>query len=296
METKSFRTTEIINLVMIDRLVTFFIYPMKVNRGHVPESPEKHDHYELYYIRTGSLSLLLDGEPVTIRAGECLLAAPFTVHQLLDREPETLLFFAGFTSKGQFPAPLCKKPFLLSADESALLCELVEDGSRCFTRLPRQSNELGYLVAPDISRGRLQALKNKLEIFLIKLIESRLTKKTPAGRATVADAVYRYLTDHITDRVTLEQIARELSVSVSYVKQAFAKKYGRGVIDCFLDLKIDRAKQLIEETPLNFTQIADYLSFESENHLLKTFLKRTGKTPSAYLKQISSDEARKNEK
>lgn len=86
--------------------------------------------------------------------------------------------------------------------------------------------------------------------------------------------------------MTIDQIAQSLSLSSSYIKQEFSKKYGRGIIDCLLDLKIERAKELIEETTLNFTQIADYLSFESENHLLKTFLKRVGKTPSAFLREV----------
>lgn len=290
METLSFRTTEIINLFMIDRLVVFFSNLMHTGKTHATEAPEMHEHYELYFIGQGTLTLLLDGEPVTVRAGECLLVAPYTVHQLMKREPETLLKLSGFMCRGNLLAPLCKKPIPLTEDERALLCDMVDDGSRCFERLPQQSDELGYRVLPGISRGRLQALKNKLEIFLIKLMESRLSDKTPRQRATVADAVYSYLSAHVTDRVTLEQIARELSVSVSYIKQSFSKKYGQGVIDCLLDMKVERAKQLIEETALNFTQIADYLSFESENHLLKTFLKRTGKTPSAYLKEVQSNE------
>ena len=113
-----------------------------------------------------------------------------------------------------------------------------------------------------------------------------MTDRTPLGRSSPADAVYHYLTEHIADRVTVAQIAESLSLSASYIKQAFSKKYGRGIIDCLLDMKIQRAKELIAETSLSFTQIADYLSFESENHLLKTFLKRTGMTPSAYLKEI----------
>ena len=287
MEPVSFRATDIINLFMIDKLVMFFSRTLRST--HLPNAPEQHDHYELYYIDEGYLTLLVDREKITIQEGQCLLLSPYTLHQQLDRADNTVLKFAGFLCRGNLPQTLCRKPFRLSEDECSLLCELVDDGSQCFQRLPRESSEFGYRVLPGVSRGRLQALKNKLEIFLIKYIEARMTDRISLGRSSPADAVYHYLTEHITDRVTVAQIAESLSLSTSYIKQAFSKKYGRGIIDCLLDMKIQRAKELIAETTLSFTQIADYLSFESENHLLKTFLKRTGMTPSAYLKEIQDN-------
>ncbi len=288
MDVISFRRTNIINLFMVDKLVVFFSSVLLNEKGNLPGKPEQHDHYEIYYIDQGFLTLLLDGEEVTLNAGQCLLVAPFVVHQQIDQAAGTVLKFGGFVCRGNLLQSLCQKPFLLTEDERNLFCDLVDDGSQCFERLPQQSSEFGYRVLPGVSRGRLQALKNKLEIFLIKQIESRMGGKTPPGRSSVADAVYHYLTEHVADRVAISQIAESLSLSASYIKQEFSKKYGQGIIDCLLDMKIDRAKELMEGTTLNFTQIADYLSFESENHLLKTFKKRVGKSPSAYLKEVQN--------
>ncbi len=286
----SFRTTEIVNLFMVDKLVAFFNHVATEGNRNLPDELERHDHYELYYIKKGFLTLRLDDEQITLRAGECMLLAPYISHQQLDKEQGSVLKFAGFTCRSNLLQPLCQKPFPLTEDECSLLCELVEDGAQCFERIPRQSDDFGWQVREGVTRGRLQSIKNKLEILLIKIIESRLGNKTPPGRSSPADAVYHYLVEHLTDRVTVDQIAQSLSLSPSYIKQEFSKKYGRGIIDCLLDMKIERAKELIEETTLNFTQIADYLSFESENHLLKTFLKRVGKTPSAFLKEVQKHE------
>lgn len=286
----SFRTTDIVNLFMVDKLVVFFSHQALRHSQKLPDELEQHDHYELYYMEKGFLTLRLDQEDVTIREGECLLLEPMVPHQQRDKAFDTTLKFAGFTSRGNLLHPLCQKPFPLTEDERTLLCEMINDGSQCFERIPRTSREFGWQTREGITRGRLQSLKNKLEIFLIKFIEARLGSKNSHGRTSPADAVYHYLTEHVTDRVNIAQIAETLSLSPSYLKQEFSKKYGRGIIDCLLDMKIDRAKQLIEETTLNFTQIADYLAFESENHLLKTFLKRVGKTPSAYLKEVQNHE------
>lgn len=285
-----FRTTDIINLFMVDKLVVFFSHTGKMVRKNPSPGMEQHDHYELYYMEKGHLILLLDGENVTIREGEILLLPPLVPHHQIKKSEGAVLKLSGFTCRGNLLRPLCRKTVPLSEDEKLLLCDLVDDGSQCFERIPDHSSEFGWQVKLGISRGRLQSIKNKLEIFLIKFIESRMGNKPTLGRLSTADAVYRYLSEHVTDRITIRQIAQNLSLSESYIKQEFSKKYGRGIIDCLLDMKIDRAKELIAETTLNFTQIADYLSFESGNHLLKTFLKRTGKTPTAYLKEVQNNE------
>ncbi len=286
MTEKPFNTTEIFNLFMIDQLVVFYNHNHPY-RGHYG-TPEQHDHYEFYYIVSGMLTLAFGEETAQLKPGQAFLMPPHTVHRVADWEEETIMKFCGFMSRGSLLTPLCGKPFDLSADERGLLNELMEEGGLCFERLPAQSKQTGCRVRDGISKGRLQALKNKAEIFFIKLIESRQSEKAPAMRVSVADAVYRYLTEHVADRVTLGQIAKSLSLSVPYIKREFSKKYGRGIIDCLLNLKIERAKALIEETTLNFTQIAEYLSFDSENHFSKTFSKRTGKTPGAYLKELQN--------
>lgn len=274
MITKPFKTTEIVNLFMIDTLVSFF-----TRKTHPAREADLHEHYELYFVHQGQVTLQSGDSTLRAEAGQCFLTPPNTPHRMVEVQKDTLLSLAGFSSKGNLLLPLCGQVFDLTEDEQTLLFEIVEEGRLCFEYLPDQSRFIGFRVREGISRGRLQALKNKLEIFLIKLIESRSAEEPLARRTTVADAVYHYIADHVTDRVTLEQIAAALSLSVPYIKRKFTEKYGRGIIDTLLELKIERAKELMAETTLNFTQIADYLSFESENHFSKTFKKRVGITP-----------------
>ncbi len=280
METQHYKTTEIVNLFMIDKLVVFYDRAM---RNQMKKPPILLDHYQLFYMAEGSMTFRLGDEVLTVNENQGLLMPPNTMFQVLERTKTAYVNVHGFMCRGELLLPLCNQPLNFSEDEKNLLKELAREGKQCFERVTT-GDEYGCQLRPGITRGRLQALKNKLEIFFIKLIESRLEPHAPSGRGTVADAVYDYLIAHVADRVTLAQIAEHLSLSVTYIKREFTKKYGQGIIDCLLDLKIERAKHLIKETTLNFTQIAGYLSFESEAHFSKTFSKRTGQSPSAYLK------------
>lgn len=281
MITQRYKTTEIVNLFMIDKLVVFYDRKMRMQQKR---TPILFDHYQLLYMVEGSMIFQLGEEECAIHEHQGLLVPPGTPFRVLERTETAYVNVHGFMCRGELLLPLSNQPLNFSEDEKNLLKELAKEGKLCFERIVA-GDEIGCQLRPGITRGRLQALKNKLEIFFIKLIESRLEPHPPTGRGTVANAVYDYLTAHVADRVTLAQIAEHLSLSITYIKREFSKKYGKGIIDYLLDMKIERAKQLLKETTLNFTQIAGYLSFESEAHFSKTFSKRTGQSPSAYCKK-----------
>lgn len=64
----SFRTTDIVNLFMVDTLVAFFDHVATKGNRNLPDELERHDHYELYYIKKGFLTLKLDDGQITLRA------------------------------------------------------------------------------------------------------------------------------------------------------------------------------------------------------------------------------------
>ena len=274
MKNHTFKTTEIVNLFQIEQLVVFY------SHGATSTTEwDRHAHHELYALRQGELTIEVGDRSFTLRPGECLLTSPNRPHRIVARSEDTRMNLCGFHCTGTLLLPLCERVLPLSESDALLLNEVTAEGVRCFETMPVGSSEVGCRVRDGITRGRLQALKNRLEIFLIRLIEAYAADLPATRRTTVADGVHNYLLAHLTERVTLEEIAASLSLSVPYVKRRYREQYGKGIIHAMLEMKIARAKELMEETTLNFTQIADYLSFESENHFSKTFKKHTGQTP-----------------
>ena len=49
----------------------------------------------------------------------------------------------------------------------------------------------------------------------------------------------------------------------------------------------DEAKKMITETELSFTEISDSLGFSSSAYFSRTFRKKTGLTPSEYLRKVN---------
>ena len=86
----------------------------------------------------------------------------------------------------------------------------------------------------------------------------------------------------LSQTLTLEQICRDNLIAPSQLQKLFHSKCGSGIIAYFSQMKITRAKELIREQNMNFTQIADSLGYASIHYFSRQFKKITGMTPSEY--------------
>ena len=86
----------------------------------------------------------------------------------------------------------------------------------------------------------------------------------------------------------MEQICHDNLVGLSQLQNLFRSKCGCGIIEYFSQMKICRAKELIREKNMNFTQIADYLGYTSIHYFSRQFKKIAGMTPSEYALSIKA--------
>ncbi len=86
---------------------------------------------------------------------------------------------------------------------------------------------------------------------------------------------------------TLEKMAEEVSMS----RAAFAKRFkalvGQPMFEYLTLLRVQRAKELLQETKLPLYEISSRVGYESDLAFTKTFKKHTGTTPTRYRKQAS---------
>lgn len=95
-----------------------------------------------------------------------------------------------------------------------------------------------------------------------------------------------YIYNNINNRITLEEIAESVQLSPSHLSRLFKKEMGASVSDYIRDKKIERAKNLLQYSDYSFVEIANYLSFASQSHFIKTFEEYEGMTPKKYRDQF----------
>jgi YesN/AraC family two-component response regulator len=88
-----------------------------------------------------------------------------------------------------------------------------------------------------------------------------------------------YIYSHIHYRITIKELAGYLNLSQSYLSKLFHKEMGLPISLYIIDLKIEKAKNLLQYSEYDIIDIANYLSFSSQSHFIQVFQKKTGLTP-----------------
>lgn len=91
-----------------------------------------------------------------------------------------------------------------------------------------------------------------------------------------------YIYSHIHSRITIAELADYLNLSESYLSKLFKKEMGIPLSQYILDIKIEKAKNLLQYSNYSIVDIANYLSFSSQSHFIQAFQKKIGLTPHKY--------------
>lgn len=94
--------------------------------------------------------------------------------------------------------------------------------------------------------------------------------------------VKKYIEEHITEKLSLAEVASVFNISPNYLSLLFKKNSEQGFSDYIAQRKIAYAKTLLNEGQLKVYEIADQLGFESAFYFSKVFKKIEGCSPRDY--------------
>ncbi|HIX29139.1 MAG TPA: helix-turn-helix transcriptional regulator [Candidatus Blautia stercoravium] len=91
---------------------------------------------------------------------------------------------------------------------------------------------------------------------------------------------------YICEKLTVTDICSAFALSRSALQSLFHEKKNCGVMDYFNHMKIERAKEIIRNGNMNFTEISYFLSYSSLQYFSKQFKKITGMSPMEYCSSV----------
>ena len=251
---------------------------------------ESHDFCELLYVQRGTHCVAVDGIPCTVEAGQMILYAPNAHHRMVGRSDA----FVGIISfeASESMSFFYNRVFTLNSRQREVIDEIITFGMEIFC--PSQSPELLGMVARETATDlQLQELKLRFELFLLDAYKDDTAmgvKKTLVNRENYREAQFKflhsYLSRHLTDSLTLAQVAADCSMSVTKIKDIFRENGKIPPMSYFMYLKLEEARRLIIETALNFTEIAAHLGFSSVHYFSKVFKEHIGMTPTEYVRSM----------
>ena len=98
------------------------------------------------------------------------------------------------------------------------------------------------------------------------------------------DAI-NYMKQHLGERVTLEDTARQVGFSPNYFSKVFKDEMGCTFSYYLSKLRIDRSKALLLVSKLSIREICDAVGYEEQSYFIKVFTRFTGVTPGKFRKR-----------
>lgn len=102
-----------------------------------------------------------------------------------------------------------------------------------------------------------------------------------AKRADVKEAC-KYVSRNLGRRIALEEVADHLHLNASYFSRLFKKELGVTFIEYVTRMKMERAKELLDQTSHTVGEICEMLGYDNQSYFIKTFKAHAGSTPAEY--------------
>ena len=259
------------------------VYSIEMN-GNDPVG-DVHDFPELFYMRRGSNVVLVDGERIELSAGQMTFYPPGAYH-IGESACYGSVYVISFDSESEALKALYSRPLTLSQGQIDELTRIVSSALELFERIPKGGSLRGMRKREGASDLQLQKLKNSFELFLLDVYH-REVEKAGDRKDRLFGQICEYLSEDLSRTQTLDGVSRRFHIGRSTLTALFRRECGMGMIAYFNRMKIDRAKQLISEGKLNFTEIADSIGLASLHYFSRLFKNITGMTPSEYAKRCN---------
>lgn len=147
----------------------------------------------------------------------------------------------------------------------------------CGLIVPRRDGKEVYYRLADSEMGR--AMHTAVEsVMEIACPESE-------GGATVTETVRRihdYLLEHISERVTIEELSHQFHINPTTLKKAFKDEYGSSIAAHTKEHRMERAEILLREGKMSVSDAAHAVGFDSASRFCAAFKEKYGVSPSEY--------------
>jgi two-component system, response regulator YesN len=189
---------------------------------------------------------------------------------IADQFPETIVFIlSGYDEFEYARAALRSRvvEYLLKPITSQELSEVIQ---RLKLRLDQNANQLNKLktTKPEarFPSSDLAGGKGASSLAMAKVIEAQ-----------------EYMERNYAQKeLSFEETCRVLYISPSYLSRLLKRYLGKTFVDALTELRVEKAKQLLEASDLKTYEIADAIGIGDPHYFSTIFKKNTGMTPSGY--------------
>lgn len=145
------------------------------------------------------------------------------------------------------------------------------------------SGQIHYAIENALSLDALKAAVSEPVSYIFENIH----KAVQAQNTRPIRMVLKYIEEHYTDPIRLEDAALLVTLNPAYLSNIFKKETGENFVDYLNSYRIGQARELLKDSNLSINEIAYSTGFQDARYFSKLFKKYVGITPKDYRKIYS---------
>lgn len=246
--------------------------------SHIIRSRGRKD-YQLIYMEHGCCYVRIKGEELTANSGDCIIYRPGEVQDYLflaKDDPHTYWI--------HFSGNIC----------SRLFAQLSLDGVHIVRGA--HNRDLEYLVAGickyfNLKEENYPLICSGMMTSVLALCSNHLhgndmgNKRDGSKNAHLISELISRFKLMPNMKMEISECARFCKISQSHFCRIFKEITGQSPQQYIINVRIDRAKELLTFTEHSVAQIAEATGFEDQNYFARVFKKKVGMTPSDYRRE-----------
>ncbi|MBP3627579.1 MAG: helix-turn-helix domain-containing protein [Clostridia bacterium] len=270
---------------------------------------ESHAGWEFIYVYSGNICVGADNFTYILKKGEMVCHKPFEFHTIKPYQGNASVIMVCFNTNDDGMDIFNNKIFSVSNRQKQYFSDIAEmgkeifslEGSQNFAEFREKEGMLDSFLLKE------QFIKNTLELLIVSLINSDMTDKQTrmalykqfSQRQILAQNIIEFLHENLDKSVNLNEISDKFSYSLSSIKRVFKEETGYSVISYLNNLRMQKARELLENTNLSVEDISVLTGFSNVCYFSTAFKKKWGISPLQYRfrdKQMSSINTLKKER
>lgn len=239
--------------------------------------PQWHSPMELRYVLSGEMDITIDQKSYKVKKGDLVIIRPNEYHtsQALKHSESVVILFD------------FKKIALEELEDNVFFKSVISGDEmirNIFSRIyvEHRNREVGHKM---VCKGLLLYLMTYL---LRNYTEYILTDEEKLKAQRKRDRLYgvcRYIDEHYFEQISSKELAESMWISEGRFQHLFKECMGVSVQQYINQIRMKKAKQMLQETTLRSSEIAEMVGFLDYNSFGKMFRRIYGKTPSQVRKE-----------
>ncbi|MBR3750523.1 MAG: helix-turn-helix transcriptional regulator [Clostridia bacterium] len=239
--------------------------------------PHSHLDFELHFIASGQGSVDIDGESFWVKGGDLFITGPGVVHsQYTDpSDPmEEYCIECIINDKG-ISRELAKHKRVY---QSGAVLEAVQTLAReCGSKAPFQDMRLHSLIFLLLAQIYSLVCDDGLQT------QQRCVKNSHLER------IVGFIDANYTKRLTLNDATRALYLCDRQINRIMRQELGKSFHEYLMQLRLDKARQLLEKGELTIDQVAQESGYSSKYYMYQAFSRNGLDTPASYMAQSENN-------